>query len=211
MKITKVETIALTYPTSKPFYNALGKSTQRSCLVVRVYTDAGIVGIGEAAPYGGPMISTATVIEQELAPKLIGMDPMDVEYIWHKLFFDGFQHSRGGIFVCALSGIDIALWDIIGKALKQPIYRLLGGFRKSVKVYASGGFYALDKDKVAVAAELKSYVEQGFDTVKMKVGRTYTPLTPREIAPAADECTLSFDLRRIACRQNFRRSEHLSL
>ena len=193
MKITKVETIALTYPTSKPFYNALGKSTQRSCLVVRVYTDAGIVGIGEAAPYGGPMISTATVIEHELAPKLIGMDPMDVEYIWHKLFFDGFQHSRGGIFVCALSGIDIALWDIIGKALKQPIYRLLGGFRKSVKVYASGGFYALDKDKVAVAAELKSYVEQGFDTVKMKVGRTYTPLTPREIAPAADECTLSFD------------------
>lgn len=99
MKITKVETIALTYPTSKPFYNALGKSTQRSCLVVRVYTDAGIVGIGEAAPYGGPMISTATVIEHELAPKLIGMDPMDVEYIWHKLFFDGFQHSRGGIFV----------------------------------------------------------------------------------------------------------------
>ena len=86
MKITKVETIALTYPTSKPFYNALGKSTQRSCLVVRVYTDAGIVGIGEAAPYGGPMISTATVIEHELAPKLIGMDPMDVEYIWHKLF-----------------------------------------------------------------------------------------------------------------------------
>ena len=193
MKITRVETIALAYPTSKPFYNALGKSTQRGCLIVRIYTDAGIVGIGEAAPYGGPMISTATVIDKELAPKLIGMDPMDVEYIWHKLFYDGFQHSRGGIFVCALSGIDIALWDIIGKSLKQPIYRLLGGIKKKVKVYASGGFYGQDKDKHALAAELKSYVDQGFDTVKMKVGRTHTPLTPREIAANADECALSFE------------------
>lgn len=199
MKITKVETVALAYPTKKPFFNALGKSTQRGCLLVRIYTDSGLVGIGEAAPYGGPMVSTATVIDKELAPKIIGLDPLDVEYIWHKLFFDGYQHSRGGIFVCALSGIDMALWDLMGKALKMPIYRLLGGFRNKVKVYASGGFYGLDKDRDAVAAELKSYVEQGFDTVKMKVGRTYTPLTPREIAPAADEAAQSFqeDLARV--------------
>lgn len=199
MKITRVETTAMVYPTKKPFFNALGKSNQRSCLLVRVYTDTGIVGIGEAAPYGGPMISTATVIEQELAPKIVGLDPLDVEYIWHKLFFDGYQHSRGGIFVCALSGIDMALWDIMGKALKLPIYRLLGGFRSKVKVYASGGFYGLEKDKDAVAAELKSYVDQGFDTVKMKVGRTHTALSPRETASAADEATVEFlyDLERV--------------
>ena len=89
MKITNVETVGLAYPTKKPFYNALGRSAQRACLLVRIYTDEGIVGVGEAAPYGGPLISTETVIRRELAPKLIGLDPMDVEYIWHRLFFEG--------------------------------------------------------------------------------------------------------------------------
>ena len=193
MKITKVEVSGLSYPTKKPFYNALGKSGSRGCLLVKIHSDDGLVGIGEAAPYGGPMISTYTVIKEELAPKLIGMDPLNVEYIWHKLFFDGFQHSRGGIFVSALSGVDMALWDLAGKALRLPLYKLLGGFTNRVKVYASGGFYGQGKDKNAVAAELKGYVDQGFDTVKMKVGRTYTPMTPRAVAPAADECASSFE------------------
>ena len=199
MKITNGETVGLAYPTKKPFYNALGRSAQRACLLVRIYTDEGIVGVGEAAPYGGPLISTETVIRRELAPKLIGLDPMDVEYIWHRLFFEGYQHSRNGIFVCALSGVDMALWDIMGKALKQPIYKLLGGYRSRVKVYASGGFYGQGKSREELAAELKSYVQQGFDAVKMKVGRTFTPLTPRELSDGAEECALTFaeDLERV--------------
>ena len=199
MKITNVEAVGLAYPTKKPFYNALGRSAQRACLLVRIYTDEGIVGVGEAAPYGGPLISTETVIRRELAPKLIGLDPMDVEYIWHRLFFEGYQHSRNGIFVCALSGVDMALWDIMGKALKQPIYKLLGGYRSRVKVYASGGFYGQGKSREELAAELKSYVQQGFDAVKMKVGRTFTPLTPRELSDGAEECALTFaeDLERV--------------
>ena len=199
MKITNVETVGLAYPTKKPFYNALGRSAQRACLLVRIYTDEGIVGVGEAAPYGGPLISTETVIRRELAPKLIGLDPMDVEYIWHRLFFEGYQHSRNGIFVCALSGVDMALWDIMGKALKQPSYKLLGGYRSRVKVYASGGFYGQGKSREELAAELKSYVQQGFDAVKMKVGRTFTPLTPRELSDGAEECALTFaeDLERV--------------
>lgn len=193
MKITGVEVIPLACPTVAPFYNAIGKSTQRCCLVVQVYTDEGIVGTGEAAYYGGPMVSTATVIKKEIAPKIIGLDPLNIEYIWKKLFFDAFQHSRSGIFVCALSGVDIAIWDIIGKTLKQPLYKLLGGCRKRVKVYASGGFYALGKGKDDVAAELKTYVDMGFDTVKMKVGRTYTPMNPCALSDTPDECTLDFE------------------
>ena len=185
MKITNVETVGLAYPTKKPFYNALGRSAQRACLLVRIYTDEGIVGVGEAAPYGGPLISTETVIRRELVPKLIGLDPMDVEYIWHRLFFEGYQHSRNGIFVCALSGVDMALWDIMGKALKQPIYKLLGGYRSRVKVYASGGFYGQGKSREELAAELKSYVQQGFDAVKMKLCRTITSPTPRELSDGA--------------------------
>lgn len=199
MKITAIETIPLAYPCSAPFYNAIGKSSQRCCLVVRVHTDEGLEGIGEAAFYGGPMVSTATVIEKEIGPKIIGMDPMNIERIWNKLFFDAFQHSRSGIFVCALSGVDMALWDLIGKALKQPLYRLLGGYSNKVKVYASGGFYAMGKGKKELAAELKSYTDMGFDTVKMKVGRTYTPMNPCALSDSPDECTLSFadDIARV--------------
>ncbi len=193
MKIRRVETIPLAYPCSVPFYNAIGKSTQRCCLVVRVYTDEGIVGIGEAAFYGGPLVSTATVIEKEIGPKILGLDPLNIEYIWNKLFFDAFQHSRSGIFVCALSGVDMALWDIMGKALRQPLYKLLGGYSSRVKVYASGGFYAQGKGKAQVAQELKSYADMGFDTVKMKVGRTYTPMNPCALSDTPDECTLSFE------------------
>lgn len=87
----------------------------------------------------------------------------------------------------------MALWDIIGKALKQPLFRLLGGYRSRVKVYASGGFYAQGKGKEEVAAELKSYVDRGFDTVKMKVGRTYTPMNPCALSDTPDECTLSLE------------------
>ena len=199
MKITEVETIGLAYPTKQPFYNAIGKSSQRCTLVVLIHTDEGITGIGEAAFYGGPMISTATVIEREIAPKLIGMDPLRIEYIWNKLFYDAFQHSRSGIFVCAVSGVDLALWDIMGKALQQPVYRLLGGYRNCVKVYASGGFYGPMKDKAAVAEELRSYVQQGFDTVKMKVGRTDTPLNPCSLSDTPTECRQSFmeDIARV--------------
>lgn len=193
MKITKLETIALAYPTKKPFFNAIGKSTQRCCLIVRIQTDEGIVGIGEAAFYGGPMVSTITVLEKEIAPKLIGLDPMNTEYIWSKLYFDAFQHSRSGIFICALSGVDIALWDIKAKALKLPLYKLLGGYERKIKVYASGGFYGPGKGKDELAAELKSYVDLGFDTVKMKVGRTYTPMNPCRLSDNPDECTLRFE------------------
>jgi len=168
-------------------------------MIVRVYTDEGIWGIGEAASFGGPLSSTKQVIENEIAPRIIGLDPFDVEYIWRTVYFQSWQHGRGGIVICALSGIDIALWDIIGKACNKPLYKLLGGFSDRVTAYASGGFYKRGKDTKAITEEMKSYAEKGYTAVKMKVGRNKTAMNPLQVMPDPDfNYSLEEDLERVA-------------
>jgi L-alanine-DL-glutamate epimerase-like enolase superfamily enzyme len=81
------------------------------------------------------------------------------------------QRGRRGMLMMAISGIDIALWDIVGQAVHTPLYRLLGGYRDTLDAYASAGFYAQEKDAAALAEEVGGYVERGFRYVKIKVGR----------------------------------------
>ena len=89
-----------------------------------IETNDGIVGIGEAGVGGGV---TADVIEKDLAPLLVGEDPLLIEYLWQKMFARTRQFGRRGIVMNAISGIDIALWDIAGKVANLPLYRLFGG------------------------------------------------------------------------------------
>ena len=143
----------------------------KPALLVEVDTDEGITGLGEAAHFGGPMASTAQVIEHELKPYLIGEDPSEIERLWERMHRRAYKHGRGGIVIAAISGIDIALWDLRGKAANMPVWRLLGGYRKRVPAYATGGFYAEGKGIDELAAEMRTYVDAGFRAVKMKVGR----------------------------------------
>src|SRR5215471_21200765 len=99
------------------------------------------VGIGEAGSAGGPLTSTQVVLEHELKPLLLGEDPLRIEYLWQKMFQRTRQHGRRGIVMHAISGLDVALWDIAGKVAQLPVYRLLGAYRDTVEAYASGGFY----------------------------------------------------------------------
>ena len=186
MKITKVECIPLIYPYEEPIYDAIFKVSKRQALLVKVYTDEGIWGVGEAASFGGPLSSTVEVVEQELAPRIIGEDPFKVEWIWRKCYYMSLQHGRGGIVICAMSGIDIALWDIIGKATKTPLYKLLGGYSNKVRAYASGGFYKCGKGTKEISEEMTSYVEKGYTACKMKVGRNKTAMNPLEVMPDPD-------------------------
>lgn len=198
MKITKVECLPMMYPYETPIYDAIFKAPHRQAMLVKVYTDENIYGIGEAASFGGPLESTKTVIEQELAPRLIGEDPLNVEKLWRKLYYQSWQHGRGGIVICAMSGIDIALWDIIGKYLKTPLYKLLGGFTTKVRAYASGGFYAEKKGTKEISQEMKSYVDKGYTAVKMKVGRNTTTMNPLEVMPDPEyNYHLAEDLERV--------------
>lgn len=168
MKIKDIRTIALSYPCDPPYASAAGVQARRGALLVEVETDDGIVGIGEAGVGGGV---TATVIEKDLKPALLGQDPLLIEGLWQKLFHRTRQYGRRGLVLNAISGIDIALWDIAGKVARLPVYKLLGAARDRVEAYASGGFYQEGKGIDALAGEAEGYRARGFKGMKMKIGR----------------------------------------
>jgi len=194
MKITDVRTIPLSYRCEKPYMSAAGAQAARSSLLVEVETDNGLIGIGEAGSAGGPLASTQVVVEQELKPLLLGEDPLLIERCWQKMFQRTRQHGRRGIVMHAISGLDIALWDLAGKVAKLPVYRLLGAYRDTVEAYASGGFYQEGKDVSAIAEEAASYIAQGYRAMKMKVGRNPSTQTNlREMLAQNELCVVSLD------------------
>lgn len=148
-------------------------------IVVRINTDEGIVGYGEVGLAYGKGASGGFGLVQELAELIIGMDPMCNEAIWEKMMRKTFWgQGGGGIFSAAMSGIDIALWDIKGKAVGQPIYQLLGGkTRDKIRAYASqlqfGWGTGKDKSMLVTpeeyAAAALQAVEDGYDAIKVDV------------------------------------------
>jgi len=171
VKITKVEAMVLTCPLEKPIMDATYTLPHRSAVLVRVDTDEGLSGIGEAAYFGGPPMITKIIIEKELQEYLIGEDPLNIERLWEKMYQRSIKHGRKGAIIASMSGIDIALWDIKAKAAGMPLYKLLGGCYEQIRAYASAGFYAEGKGLKELAEEMASYVREGFTAVKMKIGR----------------------------------------
>src|SRR4030095_15545961 len=169
MKITDVKTIRLraTIPTEGQVFSRSGVRTSRSATLVQIETDQGINGLGSCSGNGELM---EVIVGKVLKPLLLGMDPTQIEEIWDKAYVRGGHKEFGtrGIGVVALSGIDIALWDILGKVHGVPIYQLLGGkCRDKVPVYATA-LYPEEPSKVAKRA--RGFAEQGFHGVKIKVG-----------------------------------------
>jgi L-alanine-DL-glutamate epimerase-like enolase superfamily enzyme len=198
MKIVDIRTIPLSYRCDPPYGSAGGMLAARGGLLVEVETDDGIIGIGEAGGGGG---STRHVIEHQLRPMLIGEDPLLIERLWQKMFARTRQFGRRGIAMNAISGIDIALWDIAGKIAKLPVYRLLGACRDRVEAYASGGFYQEGKSVEDLAAEAEGYRTRGFTGMKMKIGRNPSTQTHlRHLAGNAQLCEVEpeEDIARVA-------------
>src|SRR4029453_11947433 len=158
MKIADVRTIPLSYRCATPYASAAGMIMERHALLVEIETDTGLVGLGEAGSAGGPLASTQVIVEQELKPLLLGEDPLSIEYLWQKMFQRTRQHGRRGIVMHAISGLDIALWDLAGKVAKLPLYRLFGAYRNRVEAYASGGFYQEGKDVAGLVEEAERAV-----------------------------------------------------
>ena len=200
MKILDVRTIPLSYRCEKPYMSAAGGQVARNALLVEIETDTGLVGLGEAGSAGGPLASTQAIVEHELKPLLLGEDPLLIEYLWQKMFQRTRQHGRRGIIMHAISGIDIALWDLAGKTAHLPLYRLLGAYRDKVEAYASGGFYQEGKNIAALMEEAGSYISQGYRAMKMKIGRNPSTQTHlRELLAMHDQCVVSLeeDLARV--------------
>ena len=140
MKITSITAHVLSSPVAEPFTSSRGwlYKTRNTCLV-EVNTDEGITGWGECY---GPSAVAKAFIDTQLAPQAIGRDPFDVEVLWEHLYNRIKDYGQSGMAIAAISGIDIALWDIIGKACGKPVHKLIGGaFRTEVQAYATGMYF----------------------------------------------------------------------
>jgi L-alanine-DL-glutamate epimerase-like enolase superfamily enzyme len=179
MKIASYEVTALNIPEVEPLANMHEEpGRMRPIVILRLRTDDGIEGIGITF-YGGGLSGSLRVAVEELAALVVGEDPMRVERIAEKLHAaGGLQCGPHGIFTLAISAIDIALWDIKGKALGQPLWKLLGGHRDRVPTYASGALRrGLTHDQAQEAAH--TLVEKGFRAMKTQMALPGNP-TPAE-------------------------------
>jgi len=176
VKIDKITTFILRVPLGNDkFYSSQAAFPERNSLLVKITTDDGLVGWGEGGQYGPPE-PVATCINDVLAPLIVGQRASEPVRIWEKLYAFSRDFGQKGTYIEAISALDIALWDIWGKILDQPIYALAGGaFRSRVHAYATGCYYGENfGDREAMLAALEkeaaSYVASGFDLLKIKIG-----------------------------------------
>ena len=171
MKITAIQAIPLSFrlPEGKTVTMGVGSTTKRDAIIVRVQTDEGITGYGEAHPGRSPGAITS-LIHSTIAPMLVGMQATDVVGAWQRVHrMQLSSHGLGAGAALALSGIDMALWDIRGKAAGMPLYALLGGTRRRLPAYA-GGIALGYQPKESLADEAQGYIERGYRALKLRLG-----------------------------------------
>ncbi|MDJ0638203.1 MAG: mandelate racemase/muconate lactonizing enzyme family protein [Paracoccaceae bacterium] len=174
MKITRIKSHLLEYDLPEVLGYSQQYYTKRSAHLVEVETDEGVTGWGECFGPGAIARANKGIVEGVIQPMVLGMDPMARDVIWHKVYNLMRDHGQKGMPLQSLSGVDIALWDIAGKATGQPVYNLLGGAHRSdVPVYGYG--MMLRPEPVADLAarfvdEAAAIREAGFAATKMKVG-----------------------------------------
>ncbi len=173
MKIVDVIAHAISVPLETVFYFSQGWVTKRSSLIVELVTDEGVTGWGEALCHGQqPPQIAAAFIDHVFKPLLLNRDPFDVEVLWEEMYNTTRPFGQGGAAVNAISGVDIALWDVMGKSLNKPVHALIGGaFRTSVQPYATGFYRVEDGNYPADAIdEAQRYINAGFTAFKLKIG-----------------------------------------
>ena len=181
MKISSYEVAILKVPEDDPLANMPEEAGRfRPVVMLRLRTDNGIEGIAVTF-YGGKMTGSLKVAVEELSELTVGEDPLRIEKIVAKLLSGtGDSCGPGGIFTLALSAIDIALWDIKGKALEQPLWKLLGGHRDRVPTYASGSLRrGLTDDQAQRAAQI--LVQKGFREMKTQMALPGNPTPADEV------------------------------
>jgi D-galactarolactone cycloisomerase len=168
MRIEAVRTYVLDHKLDRVFESASMRFDRRQHCLVEIVCEDGTSGWGECL---GPALPNAAVVEA-YAPTLVGRDPLETEKLWIELYNLLRDQGQRGLTMTALSGIDIALWDVKGKHFGAPVSTLLGGrFREHVHAYATGGFRVESGDRAAeMAAETSAYVREGFHAVKIKIG-----------------------------------------
>jgi L-alanine-DL-glutamate epimerase-like enolase superfamily enzyme len=172
-RVTGLEVTLLQKPLKERFWMANspigGFNPRASRTIVKVHTDAGITGYGEGG--GGTELYRAG-----FGDLVVGEDPFLVGKIWEKMFAATYTRisaekgwARGSV-IAAMAAVDAALWDIVAKAAGLPLFKLLGAYRNTVPVYVTGGYYREGKGIPELVQEIRGYIDQGFDAIKLKVG-----------------------------------------
>ncbi len=211
MKIRDIEAWVLSWPLEATFWTSISPIRSVSELLVKVHTDEGIVGIGEA--HGGHMVVSASgdaerrvagaapVVTQALKPLLVGQDPRENERLWEQMFALTYKvgwgtrgWSRADI-LTAMAAVDIALWDIKGKAAGTSVNRLLGGFQDRVSCYVMGGYYRDDEEGYSptdLARDAERWVKMGYNAIKIKIA--HVPIEEDVVRIKAIRDAIGYDI-----------------
>jgi L-alanine-DL-glutamate epimerase-like enolase superfamily enzyme len=171
LRITEVRAFPVSFaiPPADRVSLGIGTAVKRDAVVVKITSDEGLVGWGEAH-HGRAHTAVAKLIESTLRQLVLNLEVHDVVGIWQKMYrYQLASHGMGAGACLAISGIDMALWDLRGKALNLPLYRLLGGARRAIPAYAGGvslGYQA----PAALVEEARKSIEQGYKAIKLRVG-----------------------------------------
>jgi L-alanine-DL-glutamate epimerase-like enolase superfamily enzyme len=168
LTIRRIETIPIRVPLGRVYRGSLYQMTHRSTIITRVFTDEGIVGEAYAGDEDAGLLEINSIIHKEIEPGLVGQDAMSIERCWElarPATFNILRDRRLGLVACAC--VDAALWDAIGKALGQPLWRLWGGYRSELEMISIGGYYDAP---VSVADEVGELRARGLAGMKFKVG-----------------------------------------
>lgn len=174
MKITRITSHVLGYDLPEPLGYSQQYYHKRTAHLVEVETDEGITGWGECFGAGNIALANKGIVEQVIQPMVLGMDPLDRDVIWHKVYNLMRDHGQKGMPLQSLSGVDIALWDITGKVANLPLHKLIGGaHRDQIEVYGYGMMLRPESANNLVARfrdEAAAIRNMGFKAIKMKIG-----------------------------------------
>jgi L-alanine-DL-glutamate epimerase-like enolase superfamily enzyme len=168
LTITQIETIPIRVPLARVFRGSHYQMSHRATTIVRVRTEQGVVGEAYAGDEDAGLLEIDAIIRQEIAPRLLGQDAFETERCWElarPATFDILRDRRLGLVACA--AVDSALWDAVGKALGQPLWRLWGGYSVHLPMMCIGGYY---DSPFSIAQEIEQLRELGIEAMKFKVG-----------------------------------------
>lgn len=168
LKITRIETEAIRVPLARTYRGSHYKMTHRSTIITRIHTASGLVGEAYAGDEDASLLEIENIIHDELAPQLIGQDSSAIERLWEiarPATWDILRDRRLGLVACA--SIDVTLWDLMGKALDIPLWKLWGGYRSRVPVITIGGYYG---SNLTIKEEVEYLLKEEFAGMKFKIG-----------------------------------------
>jgi L-alanine-DL-glutamate epimerase-like enolase superfamily enzyme len=196
LEIASIETTPMVVPLDREYRGSYYAMRNRACVVTRVTTREGIVGEVYAGDEDATLAQIVSVTQNEIAPRLVGQDAFAYERCWQLAYpvtFDQLRDRRIGL--VALACVDLAIWDAIGKAIGQPLYRLWGGFRSRIPLTICGGYYG--RDLGGIKEEVSEWLDMGFRGCKFKIGGRPTAEDAARVAvvreTAGDDFVITID------------------